>query len=45
MPASSRNCWTIFFIATMLDDPDIVQILRDFSLNNDEYKTFYNGCS
>lgn len=28
MPASSRNCWTIFFIATMLDDPDIVVIFE-----------------
>merc|ERR1719419_757033 len=37
MPASRRNCWTIFFIATMLDDPDILVVLRDFSLNSDEY--------
>lgn len=30
MLASKRNCWTIFFIAMMLDDPDIVfEILKD----------------
>lgn len=43
MPASRRSCWTSFFIAMILDEPDMVKSLRECSLNNDEYKTLTNS--
>lgn len=37
MPASRRSCWTTFFIATTLDDPDIVEMFTDSDNNTKHF--------